>query len=209
MRQWTYQTCNQFGYYQTTDYIAQPFANWSLLNLDFYYQLCAAAFDGWNYDPEAYWTNTYYGDTRIAGTNIIFPTGTIDPWHVLGVVDDTVLPQSTEQSLEIVGTAHCADLRAPSSTDLPALTEARQTIADFVTQVLSTESPAPSPASSDDGNCDDNDSDISNTIIGLSVGFALTGFCSIVLLVDKFCIKKGNGDSLLGGPGEDRYISWK
>ena len=102
-RQWTFQTCNQFGYYQTTDSVDQPFQSWSLLNLTFYYKMCAEIFDGWSYDPQQNWTNTMYGATNIAATNIIFPTGTIDPWHVLGVVDTTVLPQSTEQSLLIEG----------------------------------------------------------------------------------------------------------
>lgn len=26
------------------------------------------------------WINQEYGDVRIAGTNIAFPSGTIDPW---------------------------------------------------------------------------------------------------------------------------------
>ena len=28
-RQWTYQTCNQFGYYQTTYSTDQPFSSWT------------------------------------------------------------------------------------------------------------------------------------------------------------------------------------
>lgn len=63
-RQWTYQTCNQFGYYQTTDYVNQPFNSWKLLDLNFYNRLCEGAFSGWTLSPEIDWTNDNYG-TRI------------------------------------------------------------------------------------------------------------------------------------------------
>lgn len=33
MRAWTYQTCSEFGYYQTTNSEAQPFSSWKQLNL--------------------------------------------------------------------------------------------------------------------------------------------------------------------------------
>ena len=95
--------------------------------------MCAAAFDGWKSDPEVAWINQFYGDVDIAGTNIIFPSGTIDPWHVLGVTNTTgKLPQSTEQALFIEGTAHCSDLYAPASSDPASLTYARQVIAEQI-----------------------------------------------------------------------------
>jgi thymus-specific serine protease len=51
-RPWTYQTCNEFGYYQTTDSKNQPFYAWKELNLNFSRTICAAAFDGWTADPK-------------------------------------------------------------------------------------------------------------------------------------------------------------
>lgn len=76
-RPWTYQTCNEFGYFQTTDSPKQPFYSWTVLNDNFYRQLCSAAFNGWKSDPEVEWINEVYGSTDIAGTDIIFPSGTI------------------------------------------------------------------------------------------------------------------------------------
>jgi len=82
------------------------------------------------------WINQIYGDVRIAGTNIIFPSGTIDPWHVLGVTDTTELTNPTETSVFITGTAHCHDLYAEAYTDPKELTSARKLISDTLTKWL-------------------------------------------------------------------------
>jgi hypothetical protein len=83
------------------------------------------------------WINQEYGNVHIAGTNIAFPSGTIDPWHALGVTNYTApLPQATEQSVYIEGTAHCADLYAPANSDPATLTYAREVIAGLVNKWL-------------------------------------------------------------------------
>lgn len=118
--------------------MGQPFHSWKWLSLQFSEEICSAAFDGWKALPQASWINQEYGDVHIAGTNIAFPSGTIDPWHALGVTNATasLLPQSTEHSVFIEGTAHCNDLYAPASSDPQSLTNARQQIAQLVTQWL-------------------------------------------------------------------------
>jgi len=136
-RPWTYQTCNEFGYFQTADSEKQPFHAFTPLNLEFYRALCFEAFNGWTSDPQVEWMNEVYGDIRISGTNIIFPAGTIDPWHALGETNATVpLQNPTEHALYILGTAHCNDLYAPASSDPESLTFARQTIAEQVAKWL-------------------------------------------------------------------------
>lgn len=116
----------------------QPFYSWTQLDLDFYRDICAAAFDGWTSDPQTEWMNEVYGDIRIAGTNIMFPSGTIDPWHALGVTNSTAaLPQPSETPIYILGTAHCNDLYAPASSDPESLTWARQEISTIVSEWLS------------------------------------------------------------------------
>lgn len=76
MRPWTYQTCNEFGYYQTADSPTQPFHPWaSSLDMDFYRALCYEGFDGWTADPQTEWMNEVYGGIGIDGTDIIFPAG--------------------------------------------------------------------------------------------------------------------------------------
>merc|ERR1711937_311394 len=88
MRPWVYQTCNEFGYFQTADSAKQPFyafKDW--LGLWYSKVICAASFEGWRSLPDTDETNWTYGGTGIAGTNIMFPSGTIDPWHALGVTN--------------------------------------------------------------------------------------------------------------------------
>lgn len=137
-RPWTFQTCNEFGYYQTTDSEKQPFYSWKPLGLQFYYDLCFEAFDGWSQPPQIAWMNTVYGALDIAGNNIVFSSGSIDPWSALGVTADIEeMATETETPLFIVGTSHCQDLKAPKSTDPPALTDARKVIAQQVDIFLS------------------------------------------------------------------------
>jgi hypothetical protein len=77
--------------------------------------------------------NQVYGDIRIAATNVVYVAGTIDPWHALGATNSTVpLSQSSESVVYIEGTAHCHDLYAPANSDPPALTFAREQIANQV-----------------------------------------------------------------------------
>ena len=104
-RQWTFQTCNQFGMFQTTSG-TNCFSGFVELNLAYYEQLCSDLF-GINRPPFADFSNNYYGATSIAGTNIIFPNGNIDPWHALGVINGTKLVQESEYPVFIDGTAHC------------------------------------------------------------------------------------------------------
>jgi serine protease 16 len=83
------------------------------------------------------WINQEYGEVHIAGTNIAFPSGTIDPWHALSVTNYTApLTQATEQSVYIEGTAHCADLYAPANSDPASLTYAREVISSLVARWL-------------------------------------------------------------------------
>lgn len=118
-RAWTWQTCTEYGYFQTGESPNQPFS--SLITLQFFENICRDAF-GFPFLPNTNWTNTYFGGTAIKSTKIVFPNGSVDPWHNLGVLQAT----SPVQTIFINGTAHCADLYPPTPNDLPGLTEARQ-----------------------------------------------------------------------------------
>lgn len=138
MRPWVYQTCNEFGYFQTADSKNQPFyAFKEWLGVSYYEKICRASFDGWKSLPDEDEANWMYGNVNIAGTNIIFPNGNIDPWHALGITTETPeLPNSSETPVFIDGTAHCADLYAPANSDPKSLTDAREIIANTVAKWL-------------------------------------------------------------------------
>nr|KAG5697556.1 hypothetical protein BaRGS_019777 [Batillaria attramentaria] len=89
-RQWTYQTCTEFGYYQTSDSKGQPFSH--EFPLSFFIKQCQDIFDP-KFNAELIQhginrTNTNYGGYGIKTTKVVFPNGSVDPWHALGIVKD-------------------------------------------------------------------------------------------------------------------------
>jgi len=122
-RQWTYQTCIEFGYFQTTDSPNQPFG--TLVPLTYYTGLCSDVF-GYNFPPGINDTNIYYGGKKPKGaTNILFVNGSLDPWHSLGITSSL---SSTLQAILINGTAHCADMLPANSNEPPGLVTAQMKI---------------------------------------------------------------------------------
>lgn len=86
VRSWTYQTCTEFGYYQTGSSSAQPFS--PLISLQSFLQTCADMFGIPNMTPNIEWTNEYYGSTGIQTTNTVFTSGSVDPvsFHLFSVI---------------------------------------------------------------------------------------------------------------------------
>ncbi|XP_044268918.1 putative serine protease K12H4.7 [Tribolium madens] len=130
-RQWTYQTCTEFGFYQTSDYEPQIFSD--QFSVDFFIQQCTDIF-GSIYDEDFLndvidRTNTYYGGLDIEVSNVVFVHGSIDPWHALGI---TKTIDENAPAIYIEGTAHCANMYPPADTDLPQLKEAREQILSLI-----------------------------------------------------------------------------
>lgn len=72
-------------------------------------------------------TNGEYGGLQYAGSRVMLPNGSIDPWHALGVTTNT--ENTTDvRAIFIEGTAHCADMYPSSEGDSAALVLARQQI---------------------------------------------------------------------------------
>ena len=135
MRQWIYQTCTEFGYYQTTDSAKQPFGD--LITLASQLKTCSEVYglspDSVNSAVIA--TNKHYGgrvNIPRNATNIVFPNGSIDPWHALGVLEST----GSLVAVFINGTAHCANMYPPSPKDLPGLVKARAIITATIQEWL-------------------------------------------------------------------------
>ncbi|KAJ8951298.1 hypothetical protein NQ318_008202 [Aromia moschata] len=136
MRQWMYQTCTEFGYYQTSSQEIPVFG--SRFPLSFFTQMCVDIF-GEKFNEtfvgeKVQHTNIFYGGFDIETSNVVFVHGTIDPWHVLGLIE-TVNPQTP--SILINGTSHCADLYSSSSSDSAELTAAREQIGELLASWIS------------------------------------------------------------------------
>jgi len=143
-RCWTWQTCTEFGYYQTGELTTQPFS--SRISLNFFKQICQDTFGPMRTDPDTDWSNNNFGGLNLKTTvsNTFLGDGIIDPWHALailptvkgGTTGSELLPLNSAAYL-INGTAHCADLYAPSPNDLNDLTNARNLAFDLLSVWLS------------------------------------------------------------------------
>lgn len=131
IRSWGWQTCTQFGYYQTCDKNTScPFSRL----MDLYQANLKVCEDIYKipvyqvFDNVAF-TNDYYGGNKPKGTRIVFVNGSIDPWHALSVLKDQ---SDSETAIYIKGTAHCADMGTSKSNDTQPLKDARQMISQQI-----------------------------------------------------------------------------
>nr|XP_055051605.1 thymus-specific serine protease [Misgurnus anguillicaudatus] len=126
-RPWVYQTCTEFGFYQTCEDDSCPFSH--TINLQIETKLCSQLFDIPQYSLPLYidFTNQYYGGKRPQTQRVLYVNGNIDPWTELSVTwNDTTVDD--DSILLINGTAHCADMNQDKALDKPALQQARKEI---------------------------------------------------------------------------------
>ncbi|ULT93956.1 hypothetical protein L3Y34_003452 [Caenorhabditis briggsae] len=140
---WTWQTCNEFGYFQSADSGNGIFGSPTPVNM--YVQMCMDIFNAYEQrntiDTAIGYTNYVYGERfHYRGTNVVFPNGNVDPWHALGLYYPT---DKSVVSYLINGTAHCADMYPARDADVPGLKVARDLIDTNIAIWLKQASPAP------------------------------------------------------------------
>ncbi|KAM8902570.1 thymus-specific serine protease isoform 2-T2 [Spinachia spinachia] len=131
-RQWTYQTCNEFGFYQTCEEASCPFSG--LVTLRSQTELCRMLFGISQHSlPERVaFTNTYYGGDDAHTHRVLYVNGGVDPWKELSVVRRRAEGGREAQTVFIEDTAHCADMMSQRATDRRSLRAARQEIEEHV-----------------------------------------------------------------------------
>jgi len=135
-RQWTYQTCTEFGWYQSSGGPNHPFGS-DILPLRYFEYMCTDIF-GPKFNLELLErgiadTNTYYGGLDIQVSNVAFVHGSIDPWHALGI---TATKNSGMEAIFIEGTAHCANMYPARKDDPVSLKAARKRIGQLIAKWL-------------------------------------------------------------------------
>ncbi|ALC43759.1 CG9953 [Drosophila busckii] len=135
MRQWTYQTCTEFGFYQTSENKSDTFGD--RFGVDYFIRQCMDIYsnqmDAQFLERVVAQTNKYYGALKPETTNVLYVHGSIDPWHALGL---TSSQSAKTPTIYIEGTAHCANMYEPSNNDPPQLKEARNKITKYLAQLL-------------------------------------------------------------------------
>ena len=134
-RQWIWQSCNDYGYFQTTSsdpvLTLSPFAFGQALNIETAgIAICAAAYNITTYstprsDDSGLRANSVYGARHFTAANVTFVNGDVDPWHSLSIINSTdPFYQAGDNDqytgprvsvVELHGTAHCRDMYAPGA----------------------------------------------------------------------------------------------
>uniref|UniRef100_A0A8D0BRG3 Thymus-specific serine protease n=1 Tax=Salvator merianae TaxID=96440 RepID=A0A8D0BRG3_SALMN len=132
-RQWIFQTCTEFGYYQTCEDSECPFSQ--LINLTSSLEICKEVFgiSPPSIQDAVSFTNDYYGADHPKASRVLFVNGDIDPWHVLSVLKNQ---SSSELAILIHGTAHCANMNPSMPGDPASLVQAREQISSQVADWL-------------------------------------------------------------------------
>jgi len=137
-RSWTWQTCIEFGFFQT-DVASKIFGG--IIGLQYYYEICQEAFSKSprNSRKTMYWPDTQLTNYLYGGLNqgqsswIIFSNGYQDPWGSnLGINKDL----SSTITATVSTSAHCAAYHKPNRNDPPNLISSRKDIKKFVKEAL-------------------------------------------------------------------------
>ncbi|KAL7746481.1 hypothetical protein RI367_008131 [Sorochytrium milnesiophthora] len=164
MRSWMWQSCIEFGYFQSASPRYGHSVRSKLVSLQWHRELCARHY-GLHHPPDVSGTNARYGglDIHNQAHRIIFANGSRDPWRTLSVVerhghseDEPDSDYDDEDSVDatrkhrnrrrphrrlhdvimIKGASHCNELRPPRDNDLASVKEARRQIDRIFTSWL-------------------------------------------------------------------------
>lgn len=128
VRQFFYQQCTEYGFWTTANANSELSIKSSLLNLNYYRNICKRAF-GIERPPQTDLTNARYYNLLInpsVSSNILFSNGTDDGWSKLSI--SSLNGNDSNKSLSYVvikDAAHMADLALPSASDTKSQQEAR------------------------------------------------------------------------------------
>jgi hypothetical protein len=131
-RQWFWQTCTQFGWFQTPSEYKMRSAR---LDIEFWEWYCNVAFDypGGLKLPDM---NVTIAKFPWRGTKILFTNGDEDPWKWASVME-----QESEDRPNVMltceGCGHCKDFSNPADTDPDSVKEAKEKIRTVIAEFLS------------------------------------------------------------------------
>ncbi|KAI9291136.1 hypothetical protein K502DRAFT_333432 [Neoconidiobolus thromboides FSU 785] len=136
MRQWNYQCCTEFGYWQTApsaNVSTQKSTRSKYLTVDWFNNFfCSSKLYGkYVGPPDTNRINYRHGAKHIGTDRIIFTNGDKDPWSQLSVTD---IKQSRKNRpvLIIKDGSHVTDLGTPNPKDSQSLQDAHKVMIDTI-----------------------------------------------------------------------------
>ncbi|PZC74323.1 hypothetical protein B5X24_HaOG207976 [Helicoverpa armigera] len=132
MRLWLYQTCAEFGWYQTTTSSKQPFL--STVPLEYFHQICrdfySSYFDEARLRSGIKRTNIFFGGLTHLPDRVVSVAGGHDPWSPMG-------PNSTHAHQKapvyvVPGVSHCRAMQSTGSSDTAELETVKKAVLDHM-----------------------------------------------------------------------------
>lgn len=133
---WGWQTCTEFGFYQTCESGTKCFFTQGLSTLDYAMSFCTSLF-GISSDKvfeNVKYTNLYYGADEPSGSRVLYPNGEVDPWHALSVL--TAPANEDIPVMMVKGASHHFWTHPSKPSDQKAVVSARTAIKEQVTTWL-------------------------------------------------------------------------
>ncbi|EDW38527.1 GL12648 [Drosophila persimilis] len=124
---WIYQTCSEFGWYQSSDSENQPFGSSfpATLYTDTCHDVFSKNYTLINIEANIAATNKDFQGIDIAVKNVYWTQGGLDPWSKVGAgiaQGAIIIPQAS----------HCSDLDSISANDSPELQASKLKLAQLV-----------------------------------------------------------------------------
>ena len=132
MRQWLYQSCTEYGYWQNAYHDEHLSARSKWINQDYHNDICRRLFGIVKPTDTQHTNQLFYLPLLLAETTqIFFTNGSRDPWINLSIAKENAnLTNPNTQGITIQDAAHCDDLRAPKAEDSEALKSVREQFLD-------------------------------------------------------------------------------
>ncbi|OFZ80217.1 MAG: hypothetical protein A2583_11465 [Bdellovibrionales bacterium RIFOXYD1_FULL_53_11] len=139
MRQWIWQSCTEYGYWQNAWHDAAVTVRSTRVNLDYHRGLCRRLFGLENPADAAGLNAGFYAPLLdpLKTSNVYYTNGSRDPWSRLSVSPENhndVNPRT--RTLVVEGAAHCDDLRSAGAGDSEPLRKSRALFLEQAAQWL-------------------------------------------------------------------------
>jgi len=132
---WLWQTCTEFGFYQTCEKGSKCFFTQGLATLESQMGFCESLFGISNATVAANvdYSNAYYGADTPAGTRVLYVNGEVDPWHA-NSINHALSPELP--ALYVPGASHHAWTHPSLPSDQGSVRAARRAIRGVVGMFL-------------------------------------------------------------------------
>jgi pimeloyl-ACP methyl ester carboxylesterase len=134
-RVWIYQTCTEFGFYQTCEQgTSCPWAQ-GFNSLAYNLRVCEDAFgiNAADVERAIAQTNEYYGGLAPRSSRVLYPNGEVDPWRASSLL----VPRGPEvPTMFVPGASHHFWTHPSAASDPPEDVQAKAAIAAYVTAWL-------------------------------------------------------------------------